>query len=275
MRRLRLVQLPVPQPAAYATTGNVPLAAGCLGVAARVHGLGNALALDVLPPAATDVLGDTCLADRVARDEPEFFGLSLYLWNVERSLHLAREVKRRSPGTTVLVGGPEVSPDNPFVLGQGGFDVAVTGEAEQIFGPLMRRLLDGGLAATAGLPGVAVRDRDGGELGPFAPQETARFALSEFPSPYIEGLLPVDPERSTYAETVRGCKSHCKFCFYPRGSNVLRSLNVDASAPLAAAGGSAGPVDADHGLATAAGGGINGLGGSVLGWYRNPIPNRM
>jgi hypothetical protein len=103
----------------------------------------------------------------------------------------------------------------------------------------------------------------------------ARFALSEFPSPYLEGLLPVDPERSTYAETVRGCKSHCTFCFYPCGSNVLLSLNVDASAPLAAAGGSAGPVDADHGLATAAGDGINGLGGSVLGWYRNPIPNRM
>jgi hypothetical protein len=85
MRRLRLVQLPVPQPAAYAATGNVPLAAGCLGVAARVHGLGDALALDVLPPEATDVLGDTRLADRLSRDEPEFLGLSLYLWNVERS----------------------------------------------------------------------------------------------------------------------------------------------------------------------------------------------
>ena len=124
MRRLRLVQLPVPQPAAYAATGNVPLAAGCPGVAARVHGLGDALALDVLPPEDTDARGNTRLADRIARDEPEFLGLSLYLWNVERSLRLAREVKRRSPRTTVLVGGPEVSPDNPFVLGQRGFDVA-------------------------------------------------------------------------------------------------------------------------------------------------------
>jgi radical SAM superfamily enzyme YgiQ (UPF0313 family) len=234
MHRLRLVQLPVPQPAAYAATGNVPLAAGCLGVAARVHGLGEVLALDVLPPEATDALGDTRLADRVARDEPEVLGLSLYLWNVERSLHLAREVKRRSPRTTVLVGGPEVGPDNPFMLGQGGFDVAVTGEAEQLFGPLMRRLLDGGPAAAAGLPGVAVRERDGGLLGPFTPQGTAGFALTEFPSPYLEGLLPVDPERSTYAETVRGCKSHCTFCFYPRSSNVLRSLDVDASARLVA-----------------------------------------
>jgi radical SAM superfamily enzyme YgiQ (UPF0313 family) len=186
MRRLRLVQLPVPQPAAYAATGNVPLAAGCLGVAARMHGLGNALALDVLRPEATDALGDTRLADHVARDEPEFLGLSLYLWNVERSLHLAREVKRPSPRTIVLIGGPEVSPDNPFVLDQGGFDVAVIGEAEPSFGPLMRRLLDGGPAA-AGLPGIAVRDRDGGALGPFATRDVAGFALAQFPSPYPEG----------------------------------------------------------------------------------------
>jgi hypothetical protein len=234
MRRLRLVQLPVPQPAAYAATGNVPLAAGCLGVAARVHGLGDALAFDVLPPEATDTLGDTILADRVASDEPDFLGLSLYLWNVERSLHLAREVKRRSPRTTILIGGPEVSPDNPFVLDQGGFDVAVTGEAESLLGPLMRRLLASGPAAVAGLPGVAVRDRDGGKLGPFAPQGAVAFALTEFPSPYLEGLLTVDPGRSTYVETVRGCKSHCTFCFYPRSSNVLRSLDVAASAGLVA-----------------------------------------
>jgi Radical SAM superfamily/B12 binding domain len=232
MRCLRLVQLPVPQPAAYAATGNVPLAAGCLGVAARMHGLGAEFALDVLRPEATDALGDTRLADRIARDEPEFLGLSLYLWNVERSLHLAREVKRRSPRTTVLIGGPEVNPDNPFVIGQDGFEVAVTGEAEALFGPLMRRLLDGGPIAAAGLPGVAVRD--GGAMGAFAPRGAAGFALTEFPSPYLEGILAVDPERSTYAETVRGCKSHCTFCFYPRSSQVLRALDVEAGARLVA-----------------------------------------
>jgi hypothetical protein len=120
------------------------------------------------------------------------------------------------------------------VLDLRGFDVAVTGEAEQLLGPLMCRLLDGGHAAAAGLPGVAVRDRGRGELGPFAPQGAAAFALKEFPSPYIEGLLTVDPGRSTYVETVRGCKSHCTFCFYPRSSNVLRSLDVEASARLVA-----------------------------------------
>jgi hypothetical protein len=118
VKRLRLVQLPVPPPAALAATGNVPLAAGALGVSAQVHGLDSALTLDVVTPDVTDTHGDTLLAEHLARDEPDFLGLSLYLWNTERSLHLAREVKRRSPHTQVLVGGPEVGADNPFLLAQ-------------------------------------------------------------------------------------------------------------------------------------------------------------
>ena len=110
MKRLRLVQLPVPPPAALAATGNVPLAAGCLGVSARVHGVDRRLLLEVVEPTVTDTYGDTLLAAHLARDEPDFLGLSLYLWNVERSLHLAREVKRRSPRTQVIIGGPRSRP---------------------------------------------------------------------------------------------------------------------------------------------------------------------
>jgi hypothetical protein len=228
MQRLRLVQLPVPPPAALATTGNVPLAAGSLGVSARVHGLTSRLQVDVVPPSVTDVLGDGLLAQVVSRDEPEFLGLSLYLWNVERSLHLAREVKRLSPRTRVLVGGPEVSSDNPFLLGQSGFDFAVTGEAEASFVGLMEALL--AWRDPAGLPGVAVRRPLG--LSPFGPPSDAAFPLTRYPSPYLEGMMPVEPDRATYVETVRGCRSHCTFCFYPRSSSMLRVLEVPEAAQL-------------------------------------------
>lgn len=221
-----MVQLPVPPPAALAATGNVPLAAGCLAVSARVHGL--PLEIEVVEPGETDSLGDTLLADRIARDEPELVGFSLYLWNCERSLHLAREVKRRSPRTQVLIGGPEVGPDNPFVLQQSGFDVAVTGEAEETFARLVGALLDG--KDVHGLPGVAVRRPLG--LSPFGAQQAAGFPLTAYPSPYIEDLVPVEASRSTYVETVRGCRSHCTFCFYPRSSGVLRTLDVERSAAL-------------------------------------------
>jgi tRNA A37 methylthiotransferase MiaB len=227
VKKLRLVQLPVPPPAALAATGNVPLAAGCLAVSGR--GLGADL--EVVAPDVTDSLGDTQLADFVARDEPDFLGLSLYLWNCERSLHLAREVKRRSPKTRVLVGGPEVSADNPFVLQQSGFDIAVSGEAEDTFALLLQKLVAGD--EVRGVPGVAVRGPLG--LSAFAPQPAANFELSKYPSPYLEDLVPVEARRSTYIETVRGCRSHCTFCFYPRSSSVLRTLDVPASARLVGA----------------------------------------
>jgi hypothetical protein len=225
---VRLVQLPVPPPAALAATGNVPLAAGSLAVAAREAGIADRARIDVVPPAATDALGDARLADLCARDEPDLLGLSLYLWNAERSLHLAREVKRRSPRTRVVVGGPEVSADNPFLLAQGGFDIAVTGEAEESFALLLRALFDP--SHLASVPGVALRQPLG--LGPFVPAHPAAFALSRYPSPYLAGDIAVDPARSTYVETVRGCRSHCTFCFYPRSSSVLRTLDVADSARL-------------------------------------------
>jgi len=231
VKTLRLVQLPVPPPAALAATGNVPLAAGCLAVAARVHGLGRDLSIEVVQPEVTDALGDALLADHLARGEPDFLGFSLYLWNSERSLHLAREVKRRSPRTRILIGGPEVGPDNPFVLRQAGADVAVTGEAEDTFARVMFALARG--ESPAGIAGVSVR----GPLGfpAFAPQSAASFPLTDYPSPYLDGLVGVDPQRSTYVETVRGCRSHCTFCFYPRSSSVLRVLDVPRSAELVGA----------------------------------------
>src|SRR5438105_2160449 len=231
VKKLCLVQLPVPPPAALAATGNVPLAAGCLGVAVRVHGLEKRLQVEVIEPAATDALGDTLLADRIARQEPDLVGFSLYLWNSERSLHLAREVKRRSPRTRVLIGGPEVGPDNAFILEQGGADVAVTGEAEDTFARVTSALLEE--RSPAGIPGVAQR----GPLGftAFAPQPAANFPLTDYPSPYLANLVPVDPRRSTYVGSGRGCRSHCTFCFYPRSPSVRRLLDVEKSAALIAA----------------------------------------
>jgi hypothetical protein len=217
---LKLVQLPVPPPAALAATGNVPLAAGCLGVAVRRSGLGARLDVEVVHPGLTDRLGDTALADHLAEREPSFLGLSLYLWNLERSLHLAREVKRRSPRTQVLVGGPEVSADNALLLAQEGFDFAVAGEGEEALVELVEALLEG--RAVAGLAGVAARPG----LGPpgFGPPRAARFALANYPSPYLEGLLPVEAGRSAYVEAARGCRSRCTFCFYPRTQSALRLL---------------------------------------------------
>ncbi len=212
----------MPPPAALAATGNVPLAAGCLGVAARRSEAARRLEVEVLAPAVTDALGDSLLADAVSAGEPDVVGLSLYLWNVERSLHLAREVKLRSPKTKVVVGGPEVSPDNAL-LGGAEIDAAVTGEGEEVLPELVARLLDG--RGASGLAGVAARAS--GMLSAFVPERPSRFPLERYPSPYLEGLLPVEADRSAYVEAARGCRSRCTYCYYPRTETGLRLLAPD------------------------------------------------
>ena len=230
MPHLRLIQLPVPPPAAFADTGNVPLAAGSLAVAAEVHGLAKrGLEVEVVSADTTDSLGDRLLADYAARDAPEFVGLSLYLWNVERSLHLAREIKRRSPATLILIGGPEVSGGQGFVLDAEGYDIAVTGEAEDRFAYLMHQLLAG--EDPTGMAGVAVRQADG-KLSDFGAEPVPSFPLATYPSPYLTGAMPVDATRSTYVETVRGCASKCAYCFYPRSSTNVRSLDHERTRQL-------------------------------------------
>lgn len=235
-KTVRLVQLPIPPLIRFAPTGNVPLAGGSLAAAAR-RALGATVDVELVSGGAADDLGDARLASLVAADEPDVVGLSLYLWNAERSLHLARAIRERSPRTRIVVGGPEVSADNPFLMNQLGarsagrngtstapFDVAVTGEAERSFAAVLDALLRG--RSTAGLAGVLAPAMTDGASA-LVPAEEAE--LAEVPSPYLDGTLRVDPLRSTYVETVRGCRSHCTFCFYPRSSTTLRALDIDKS----------------------------------------------
>lgn len=230
MAKIQFLQLPVPPPSYYAATGNVPLAAASLAscLASKEDPV-TGITPHVVSPEDTDSLGDLALIDRIVKEGPDFLGLSLYLWNTERSLYIAKEVKKRSPETKILIGGPEVNEDNPYVLGEEGYDIAVSGEAEHSFRNLMRSLLSN--SSLDGLENVAYR-KENGKLTSFGKPVPANFPLTDFPSPYTTGHLKVDPRRSTYLETVRGCKSQCTYCFYPKSSQNLRTLDIPETMKL-------------------------------------------
>ncbi|TGL72254.1 B12-binding domain-containing radical SAM protein [Leptospira jelokensis] len=224
MAKIQFLQLPVPPPSYFAATGNVPLAAASLAscLESKVDPV-KGITASVISPEDTDSLGDINLIDRICKEGPDFLGLSLYLWNTERSLYIANEVKKRNPEIKILVGGPEVNEDNPYVLGETGFDIAVSGEAEHSFRTLMKSLLN--KESLENVENVAYRKKDG-SLSTFGVPAQANFPLTDFPSPYTTGHLQVNPKRSTYLETVRGCKSQCTYCFYPKSSQSLRTLDI-------------------------------------------------
>ena len=226
--KVKLIQLPAMPPAALGPTGNAALSPGCLAVAARVEGLMPKFDIEVVPPGMSDAMGDTALAHYLASDAPAVIGFSLYMWNTERSLHIAREVLRHSPGTKIVIGGPEVQPDNTFLGRQEGFHIAVTGEGEETFARVLTHLATG--ESCENIPGTAVRTHGG--MGQFLPQNQSSFPIARYPSPYLSRIIPLEANRSVYVETARGCASRCTYCFYSHGDEAIRRLDANTAADL-------------------------------------------
>jgi radical SAM superfamily enzyme YgiQ (UPF0313 family) len=213
MPSLLLAQLPVPPPTALAATGNVPLASGALAVAVDQAKLN--IQVDVLSPELTDVLGDEAFIEEILNRKPDILGFSLYLWNSERTIYLANQIKANSPETMIFLGGPEVHHDNFELIKNSNHDYAIIGEAEESFTDSIQKLLSNQIPNHPNILNQSI-------IHDVYPE----FPLHQFPSPYLTGKIPVDSKRSTYLETVRGCKSECTYCFYPKSSGVLRSLNI-------------------------------------------------
>jgi radical SAM superfamily enzyme YgiQ (UPF0313 family) len=214
-RTVLLVQLPIPPLGPTPVRGNVPFAAACLKLFAEARGLGGWYDIDILPSAEADTLADRALAAAIARREPWLVGFSCYVWNIERTLWVAREVKRLRPGVRVVLGGPEITADNAWVLDTPDYDFAVIGEGEQTFAELLLRLrTDEPGPAVPGLyipPAHTATRYDPERLPAF---RTPLPDLNALGSPYLAGVLDGADERMMLVETARGCRYRCRFCYY-------------------------------------------------------------
>lgn len=159
--------------------------------------------------------------EMLARFEaPDLVGFSVYVWNFENSLRLARAVKERWPSCRVVFGGPHVSNDpsaffeaHPFV------DACVHGEGERPFRDLLAELLTDtpDLSRVRGISYSA----DGRQI--FTPPAD-RLTSLDAPGPYQSGCfddfmeeiralsteIPIQVLASL--ETTRGCPFSCTFC---------------------------------------------------------------
>ncbi len=136
-----LAQLPIPPAGIEPIVGNVPLAAGYLILHARLKGLEEHYAFDILPPRMANTYSDCGLVEEILARDPWMVGFSCYLWNINRTLWICEQLKARKPELQIVIGGPEVTSDNAWVLESGCIDYAVIGEGEQTFSELLSALL--------------------------------------------------------------------------------------------------------------------------------------
>ncbi len=169
---------------------NLPLASVYLRHALETSGEGRFWDAALLP--RMDDLDDRGFVAAIRRRRPDVVAATLYLWNLERTIHVLRRVRRFLPKLKVIVGGPEVAEDHPFLLRSPEVDFAVTGEGEAVFTQILH----------------ALRDRH-------APAAwAAPSKLQDLLPPANYRLNRPDANGMAYLETTRGCPLRCAFCAY-------------------------------------------------------------
>lgn len=224
-RRIVLAQLPIPPLGPDPIRGNVPLAAAYLKLFAEQEGLGESFDIEILPAADANTLGDRALAAALAGREPWLVGFTCYVWNIERTLWICRELKRRCPETRIMLGGPEITADNQWVLESPDYDFAAIGEGEQTFAEFLHRERNGPANSRFTLPlldsaiaGLYVPPASGPRFDPARkpPVRSPMPDINRLGSPYLAGILDAAEEKMLLLETTRGCVFNCKFCYYPK-----------------------------------------------------------
>ncbi|MBL8968015.1 MAG: radical SAM protein [Spirochaetaceae bacterium] len=206
--KILFVQLPVQDPSWDSAQANVPLAAGYLAAFAEKRGL---LARDewrLLPREISDYGSDSAVADAIVREEADLVCFSLYLWNLERSRHVAGRVAILYPQSRLVAGGPEVVSGMPIFAAPGApgaspFHVLVEGEGELAFAALLGDLKRG----------RPLQRRYAAD---------APLDLAELPNPYLAGTLRFEEDRPVHLETMRGCPARCGYCYYGKNYPVIR-----------------------------------------------------
>ncbi|HPR55728.1 MAG TPA: radical SAM protein [Deltaproteobacteria bacterium] len=222
--KIALIQLPLQSHDYVYSQENVPLAAGCL--ASFLAGRKAPVDVEICPGTVMNLGGDAAVMRWIEAAQPDVVGFSCYLWNVERTLYLCGLVMERLPGCIVVLGGPEVTPDNGFLLGHEAFRFGVTGEGEGTFHDLIRALA-AGRKDFRDIPGLVLRT-DAGTVST-VPRVSADD-LGALESPYLSGVIGPSLRGTMLMETVRGCPMRCTYCYYHKSAPTVRAFPVERCA---------------------------------------------
>ena len=166
--------------------------------------------------------------DAVARAlaEADVAAFSVYVWNTEYSLAVAKKIKALNPGATIVFGGPNV-PDKAegFLRENPVVDFTVYAEGELAFKEF---LLGHARRDYSGCPSLRWIDKRTGEFRS-SPRAARISDPAEIPSPYLGGvfdrLMAANPSQTWNViwETNRGCPFSCTYCDW--GSAVEAKVN--------------------------------------------------
>jgi len=228
IKRILFLQLPRLENSTGNEEENLPLAGFYLSHSLKCSDKGWGYRFRFMKP-DEESLDNRHLIGLIATWNPDVICATLYLWNIERSLGILKQLKDMHPETKIICGGPEVAHDHPFLFKEPIADALVMGEGEGILPDILKAFEFGDVADYK----QVAWNTDSGY----------RFGSNENPLPDLNELLPPaedemwrpDDKGMAYMETGRGCPMRCSYCRYPhmRGKpaflgaeEVLERVNI-------------------------------------------------
>ena len=132
------------------------------------------------------------VAEKILDEKPDIVGLGVYIWNALQCRELIEIIKKVSPATTIILGGPEVS-YSPFRVDFFKADYIIQGEGDTSFYNLCKQIIAGEAPAEQIIAPV-IED------------------LSRVKLPYAFYTQNDIDTRYIYVEASRGCPFMCEFC---------------------------------------------------------------
>ncbi|MEN0058510.1 MAG: DUF4080 domain-containing protein [Bdellovibrio sp.] len=134
------------------------------------------------------------IAEFILQKQPRILGLGVYIWNANESYELVSIIKKVSPQTVIVLGGPEVSHETESQAITQCADYTIKGEADFLFQEfchnyLVHQILPEKKLITGALP------------------EITRIC-----SPYRLYTDEDIKNRTIYVEVSRGCPYRCEYC---------------------------------------------------------------
>lgn len=146
------------------------------------------------------------VAEKLLAQNPDIIGIGVYIWNAKEVSELIHILKKISPSTTIILGGPEVS-HTPFRVNFDDADFIVQGEGDVAFYKLCKELITNGKNDSR-----------------IIKAETPK--LKELKLPYKYYTDEDIQNRYIYVEISRGCPFECEFCLSSMDERV-RAFNLD------------------------------------------------
>ncbi|MDF1881546.1 DUF4080 domain-containing protein [Sulfurimonas sp. MAG313] len=146
------------------------------------------------------------IAEKILDAQPDILGLGVYIWNATQTQELIEVIKKVSPSTKIVIGGPEVSYE-PFRVDFSKADFVLQGEGDTAFYKLCKEII----SHTA------------------PKQKIIKPVLADLATlklPYEHYSQNDIDTRYIYVEASRGCPFMCEFCLSSIDEKV-RNFDID------------------------------------------------